>query len=111
MILLLASGTYLGINGAGLKRMLDEAVARDPEAAPPRVIPPASIRLLPATNSGLALGVAFAMTMKPASITVSLGVVVLGGVLGMIMDARQGPSRAPGRSAAELTGERTAVSR
>jgi hypothetical protein len=105
VILLLASGTYLGIKGAGLKRILDGAAARDPEAAPPRVIPPAAVRLLPVINSGLALGVVFDMVTKPATIALSLGIVVLGGAIGMILAARQGVSQAPAKAAKESTAE------
>jgi hypothetical protein len=89
VILLLASGTYLGIKGGGLKRILEEASSRDAEAAPPRLIPPAAVRLLPVVNTGIAIGVAFVMVTKPASVALSLAVVALGGVLGLIAGARQ----------------------
>lgn len=107
VVLLLASGTYLGIKGAGLKRILEEAVLRDPEAAPPRVIPPAAVRFLPAINSGLALGVVFDMVTKPASIALSLGLVLLSGAVGMMLAVRAGASRAPSKAVRESTGEHT----
>ena len=94
VILLLASGTYLGVKASGLKRMLDGAAARDADAAPPRLIPPAAVRLLPVVNTGIALGVVFDMVTKPASIGVAFGIVALGAFAALVIGARQAPSHA-----------------
>ena len=96
VILLLASGTYLGIKGAGLKRILEGAVARDPDAAPTRIMPPVAVRLLPVINTGIAIGVAFVMVAKPASIPVALGIVALGGLIAAVGAARQRAPRPAG---------------
>ena len=95
VIFLLASGTYLGVKGAGLKKVLEGAAAVDANAAPPRLIPPAAVRLLPVVNTGVALAVVFDMVTKPASIPISLGIVALGGIIGLVMGARQAPAGAP----------------
>lgn len=95
VLFLLGSGTYLGVQGAGLKRVLEDAAARDADAAPPRLIPSAAVRLLPMINSGVALGVAFDMTTKPASIPVAMGIVVLGALIAAVGASRQG---APGQA-------------
>jgi hypothetical protein len=111
--LLLASGAYLGKQGAALGQVLQEAVARDPDGAPPRVKPPTLVRVLPVVNTGIALSVAFVMVTKPASIPLALGIVALGAVVaatssvsrrpavGAAMPMRARESGAQGRLAAD----------
>ena len=78
--LLLGSGTYLGVKGKALKRVLENAVAAAPGAAAPRLVPPAPVVLLPVINTGVALATVFDMVTKPASIPVALGVIAIGAV-------------------------------
>ena len=105
VILLLASGTYLGVKGGGLKRMLEAAAARDAEAAPPRLVPPFAVRVLPVVNTGIALGVVFDMVTKPASTAVALGIVVFGAAVAMIAAMRQAQGGASTPSDAKSTGD------
>lgn len=91
--LLLASGAYLRQKGGVLRRVLQEAAARDAGAAPPRLVLPKAVVVLPVVNSGIAVAVAFDMVTKPASIPVALGIIALGVAIGAVAGARQLPPR------------------
>jgi hypothetical protein len=84
VVLLLASGTYLGIKGKGLKLALEEMVARGADQPAPKLAPPPLVMVLPTVNTGIALAVAFDMVMKPTSVPVALGVVAAGVVFGVL---------------------------
>ncbi|HEV7992373.1 MAG TPA: hypothetical protein VGP25_11155 [Gemmatimonadaceae bacterium] len=87
--LLLASGTYLGVKGKALKVVLEGIAATGADQPAPRVAPPALVMILPTVNSGIALAVAFLMVMKIASVPISLGVMVVGIVLGVLAAPRR----------------------
>jgi hypothetical protein len=76
--LLLGSGTFLGVKAKALKQLLTAAANSAPDAAPPRIVPPALVMMLPLVNTGVALGVVFDMVTKPASVPVALGVIAIG---------------------------------
>lgn len=76
--LLLASGTYLGIKGKGLKQVLENLAKDGPDRPAPRLVPPPLVALLPLANTGIGLGVVFDMVMKPTTVSLALGVIVLG---------------------------------
>jgi len=84
VVLLLASGIYLGIRGKALKLALEEMAARGADQPAPKLAPPPLVMVLPTVNTGIALAVAFDMVMKPTSVAVALGVVALGTVLGLL---------------------------
>lgn len=84
VILLFASGITLGIKGKGLRRMLEAMVARGPDQPAPRLVPPFLVLALPTINTGIAIAVVFDMVMKPATITMALGVIGLGIILGAL---------------------------
>jgi hypothetical protein len=82
IVLLLASGTFLGIKGAALKAMLEQLAAKGADQPAPKLVPPTAVVLLPTINTGVALAVAYVMVTKPTSIPIALGIVALGIVLG-----------------------------
>ena len=84
VVLLFASGTFLGIKGAALKQVLEGLAAKGADQPAPKLVPPASIVMLPTINTGLALAVALDMVWKPTSLAVALGVVGAGIVLGAL---------------------------
>jgi hypothetical protein len=84
VVLLLASGTFLGVKGAALKLVLEGIAAKGADQPAPRLAPPTLVMMLPTINSGIALAVAFDMVAKPASVSVALGIIVLGIVLGVL---------------------------
>ncbi|HKH92058.1 MAG TPA: hypothetical protein VKA54_09650 [Gemmatimonadaceae bacterium] len=84
VVLLLASGTYLGIKGNAFKLVLEEMVARGADQPAPKLAPPPLVAVLPTVNTGIALAVAFDMVMKPTSVPIALGVVAVGIVLGVL---------------------------
>jgi hypothetical protein len=86
--LLLASGTYLGIKGKSLTQVLEKLAKDGPDRPAPRLVPPALAASLPLVNTGIALGVVFDMVMKPTTVPVALGVLVLG-IAGSIGLARR----------------------
>lgn len=98
VVLLFASGTYLGIKGKALGRVLAEMAARGADQPAPKLAPPPLVPLLPTVNTGIALAVAFDMVMKPASVPIALGIVVVGIVLGVLA----APKRAAGSSGAGI---------
>lgn len=78
VILLLGSGTYLGIKAKALRQVLAKVSSRTPDASPPRLVPPPLVAMLPVVNTGVALSVVFDMVTKPASVSVALGVIAIG---------------------------------
>lgn len=95
VVLLLSSGTYLGIKGKGLKLALEEIAGRGADQPAPKLIPPPLVMVLPTVNTGIALAVVFVMVTKPTSVPVALGIVVVGIVLGVLAaPKRPAPARA-----------------
>jgi hypothetical protein len=95
VVLLFASGTYLGLKGKALGGFLQSVAAKGADQPAPRLVPPPMIAALPAINTGIALAVAFDMVTKPASIPVALGVVALGIVISGALVARGARRAAP----------------
>ena len=91
VVLLFASGTYLGIKGNAFKLALEEMVARGADQPAPTLAPPPLVMVLPTVNTGIALAVAFDMVMKPTSVPVALAVIAVGIVLG-VLAAPKGPA-------------------
>jgi hypothetical protein len=92
--LLFASGTYLGIKAKGLGQLLATAASKTPDAAPPKLVPPTLVAVLPVVNTGIALAVVFDMVTKPASVVVALTVIGVGIVVSAFVALRQGPAAA-----------------
>ena len=78
VVLLLGSGTYLGLKAKALKAVLENIASKAPDAPAPRLAPPPLVAMLPLINTGVALGVVFDMVTKPLSISVALGVIAAG---------------------------------
>ena len=97
VVLLLASGTYLGIKGKALKLALEKMVSTGADQPAPKLVPPRLVMTLPTVNTGIAMAVVFDMVMKPTSVPISLGVVAIGIVLG-VLAAPTGPSAARAQS-------------
>jgi hypothetical protein len=89
VVLLFASGTFLGIKGGALKGVLEQMASKGADQPAPRLVPPAAVVLLPTINTGLALAVAFVMVTKPTSIPIALGIVAAGIVLGFLAAPKQ----------------------
>jgi hypothetical protein len=89
IVLLFASGTFLGIKGGALKGVLEQMAAKGADQPAPRLVPPVALVLLPTINTGLALAVAFVMVTKPTSIPIALGIVAVGIVLGVLAAPKQ----------------------
>jgi hypothetical protein len=92
VVLLFASGTYLGIKGKALGAVLEQMVGKNPDLPAPRLVPPPLVVVLPLVNTGIALAVAFDMVTKPASVTVALGIVALGIAITAVMGLRGKPA-------------------
>jgi hypothetical protein len=84
VVLLFASGTYLGIKGNAFKSVLEGMATRGADQPAPKLVPPRFVMVLPTVNTGIALAVAFDMVMKPASVPLALSVVAVGIVLGVL---------------------------
>lgn len=78
VVLLLASGTYLGIKAKALRGVLEHVAKNGADAPVPRLVPPPLVAMLPVVNTGIALSVVFDMVTKPASVVVALGVLAIG---------------------------------
>lgn len=78
VVLLFASGTYLGAKARVFRTVLAEMARHGADRPAPRVVPPAIVAMLPAVNSGIALAVVFDMVTKPASVVVALGIIAAG---------------------------------
>jgi hypothetical protein len=93
VVLLFASGTFLGIKATGLGRMLDGmAAAHGADHPAPRLVPPALVAALPVINTTIALAVVFDMVLKPVSVAEALGVIAIGIVLGAAAAMRGRPA-------------------
>ncbi len=97
VVLLLASGIFLGMKGKALGGMLQQMAAKGADQPAPRLVPPPILTALPVINTTLALSVAFDMVTKPASIATALTVVAIGIALGAVIGFRPvpAPARAP----------------
>jgi hypothetical protein len=91
VILLLGSGTYLGVKGSALTQLLERLATASPDAPPPRLAPPPFVAPLPMINTGIAIAVVFDMVTEPTSIAVALGIVALGVAAGAVIARRQRP--------------------
>jgi hypothetical protein len=100
--LLFASGTFLGIKGTALKRMLEELATQGPEWPAPKLVPPSLVATLPAVNTGIALAVVFDMVTKLASVPVALGIIALGAALSAAVVLRGSARRSAGARGVEL---------
>jgi len=89
VVLLFASGTFLGIKGGALKGVLEQMASKGADQPAPKLVPPVAVVLLPTINTGLALAVAFVMVTKPTSIPIALGIVAVGIVLGFLAAPKQ----------------------
>lgn len=78
VVLLLASGTFLGLKANALRQVLQGAANVDAARPAPRLVPPPLVVMLPVINTGIALAVVFDMVTKPASVTVALAILALG---------------------------------
>ena len=85
---LLVSGTYLGIKGKALKQVLENLAKDGADRPVPKLIPPPLVRMLPVANTGVSLGVAFDMVMKPASVPVALAILILGAAVSVALSRR-----------------------
>lgn len=94
-VLLLAAGAYLGVKGNGLKQALTQMAKQGGDRPVPRLIPPPLVTVLPTVNTGIALAVAFDMTVKP-NVPVSLGVLAVGALIGLAI-AAPSPARQPSK--------------
>jgi hypothetical protein len=100
VVLLLASGTFLGLKAKGLKQVLERAAGTAPDAPAPRLVPPPLVAILPAVNTGIALSVVFDMVTKPVSVSIALSVVGVGVVSSAAIAWLRRP--APARAASLL---------
>jgi len=89
VLLLFASGTFLGIKGNALKQALEHIAAKGADQPAPILAPPALVAALPLINTGISLGVVFDMATRPASIPVALAVLAFGAVLGAAMGMKR----------------------
>lgn len=89
VVLLFASGTFLGIKGAALKKVLEKIASNGPNVPAPKLVPPPILIALPLVNTGISLAVVFDMVTKPASVPVALGVLGLGIALGAAKGVRR----------------------
>jgi hypothetical protein len=89
VLLLFASGTYLGLKGKALGGFLQSIAAKGQDAPAPKLVPPAMVAMLPTVNTGIALAVVFDMVTKPVSVPIALGVVALGIAIGAVLGGRR----------------------
>jgi hypothetical protein len=87
--LLLVSGTYLGIKGKALTAVLENMAKAGPDQPAPKLVPPPLVASLPVINTGVALAVAFDMTVKPASVAGALLIIAAGALLGAASSMRR----------------------
>ena len=83
VVLLFASGTFLGIKGNALKEMLEQLATRGPNQPAPKLVPPRLVAALPLINTAISLAVVFDMAVKP-SVPVALGAIALSIGLGAL---------------------------
>jgi hypothetical protein len=92
VLLLLASGTYLGVKGKALTRLLESIAAEGADRPAPPLMPTPLVAVLPVVNTGIALSVVFDMVVKPASVTAALGIIAAGVVLSAAIGRKRGPA-------------------
>jgi hypothetical protein len=92
VVLLFASGIYLGLKGKALGAFLESLAAKGSEQPAPRLVPPPMVATLPVVNTGIALAVAFDMVTKPAGVPVALGIVALGIAITAALGMRRRPA-------------------
>ena len=104
VLLLFASGGYLGKQGAALQKMLERLASNGGDQPAPKLVPPPLVAALPLVNTGIALSVVFVMATKPTSIPLALSVIGIGIALGAGLALRRpapaSVSRAPRTSVA-----------
>jgi hypothetical protein len=90
VVLLGATGGYLGKNGNALRKMLEQlAASKGADQPAPKLIPPPVVAALPLVNTGIAVAVVFDMVVKPTSVPIALGVVAIGIVSGAVKGMRR----------------------
>ena len=97
---LLGSGTYLGIKGKALKQVLENLAKDGADRPVPKLIPPPLVRMLPLVNTGVAIGVTFDMVTKPASMSLAIGIIVLGAAISVALSRR--PASRPSAAGPDL---------
>ena len=97
VVALFASGIFLGRKGAALRQVLATMAQQGADRPAPRLVPPAIVMALPPINTGIALGVAFDMVTKPASVLAALGIVALGAAVfgGLALRSKPAAASAP----------------
>lgn len=101
VLLLFASGTYLGLKGRALGGFLQSVAAHGNDVPAPRLVPPPLVALLPAVNTGIAVAVAFDMVTKPTNVVVALAIVAAGIVISATLASRRAaPAAASERATA-----------
>ena len=88
VVLLFASGIFLGVKGGALKRVLEQHASQGADRPAPRLVPPMVIAVLPMINTGIAISVVFDMATKPTSIPLALGIIGIGVALGFGLGLR-----------------------
>lgn len=94
VVLLLASGIFLGMKGKALGVVLEQMAAKGSDLPAPRLVPPTLVAVLPAVNTGIALSVAFDMVTKPASVITALAIIAIGIAVSALLAMRK-PMPAP----------------
>lgn len=89
VVLLFASGAFLGARGRAFRAMLAGLASHGAERPAPRMAPPVLVAALPSVNTGIAIAVVFDMVIKPSSLAVALGVIALGIGLGAVSIVRR----------------------
>jgi hypothetical protein len=92
VLLLLASGTYLGVKGKALTRLLESIAAEGADRPAPPLMPTPLVAVLPVVNTGIALSVVFDMVVKPASATAALGLSAAGAGRRGALRRKRGPA-------------------
>ena len=92
---LLVNSVFLARQGIALGRMLERMAAQDADQPAPALTPPPVLGALPAVNSSVAIAIVFVMVTKPASVSLALGVLVLGVVIGAASALRRPAARRP----------------
>lgn len=96
VVMLLGSGTYLGIKAKGLRQVFARLAEKGSDAPAPRLMPPRLVTTLPVVNTGIALAVVFDMVTKPTSVAVALGVIAIG-IFASAATTLRKPSPVPAR--------------
>jgi hypothetical protein len=97
VVLLFASGAFLGVQGNAAKAMLEQLAKDGSDRPAPRMTPPRLVAILPLVNTGLAVSVAYVMVTKPASVPVALGIVLGVVALSVVAALRQTAAGAAGQ--------------